>query len=492
MEFDLYKDIQKRTKGEIYIGVFGPVRTGKSTFIKRFMELFVLPFMDNPDKQSRAIDELPQSAQGTMVMTTEPKFIPQEAAEIEVEKGCKLKVRLVDCVGFMVNGASGHMEGDNTRMVHTPWFDEDVPFSEAAEYGTNKVIQDHATVGVLVTTDGSFGDIPRENYLEAEAKAVHEMENSKKPFVILLNCEKPYSEEAIKLQAHMREQYGYPVLAVNCMQLKKDDITEILQTILLEFPVGQVNYYVPKWTQTLALNHPVKEALIQTARQIQTRFSKMSQVFEWKNEKDEKNETIISSIYLLSMEPSDGTVNLKLEMDESFYYSYISEMAQVPIEGECELITMIQELSKTKREYAKLKDALDAVEQKGYGVVLPELQDFVVDEPQIISHGNKFGVKMHAMAPSVHMIRTNIETEIAPIVGSEEQAMDLISYIDDSRMQEEGLWNANIFGKSVGELLEEGMRTKLQQIDDSCQQNIMDSMQKIVNDSNGGMICIII
>lgn len=492
MEFDLYKDIQKRTGGEIYIGVFGPVRTGKSTFIKRFMELFVLPFMDNVDKRTRAMDELPQAAQGTMVMTTEPKFIPQEAAQIEVEQGCSLKVRLVDCVGFMVDGASGHMDGNNSRMVQTPWFQEEVPFSAAAEYGTNKVIQEHSTVGIVVTTDGSFGEIPRENYLEAEAKAIHEMESIGKPFVILLNCQKPHSEDTRKLVEQMKEQYDYPVMAVNCMQLKKEDISEILQTILLEFPISQVNFYVPKWTQTLPLTHPVKESLITTARQLQQKFIKMRQVFHWKNEREDKTNKMISSIYISAMTPSDGTVSLKIEMDESYYYAYISEMAQVPIEGECELISMIQDLSRTKRDYEKLKDALDAVARKGYGVVLPELADFVVDAPELISHGNKFGVKMHAVAPSVHMIKTNIETEIAPIVGSEEQAMDLITYIKDTQTQEEGLWNANIFGKSVGELLEEGMRTKLQQMDEECQQNIMDSMQKIVNDSNGGMICIII
>lgn len=491
MEFDLYKDIEKRTKGEIYIGVVGPVRTGKSSFVKRFMELFVLPFMEDENQKERALDELPQSAQGTMVMTTEPKFIPQEAATIQMENGCKFRVRLVDCVGFMVEGASGHMEGNNHRMVTTPWFKEEVSFAEAAEYGTNKVIQEHSTVGIIVTTDGSFGDIPRENYLEAEEKAIKEMEYHKKPFVILLNSSHPNKEETIQMASSLQEQYGFPVLPVNCMQLKREDVQEILNKILLEFPVGQIRYFVPKWTNTLAMDHPVKQELIDMARKIQQQFLKMRQVFEWEKMSDESLH-MITKISIPSVDPSDGTVNLKIEMDDSYYYAYISEMALIPIEGEYELITMIKDLSKMKKDYEKLKDALDAVQQTGYGVVMPELSDFVVDAPELISHGNKFGVKMHALAPSIHMIKTNIETEIAPILGSEEQAMDLISYINESQNQEEGLWNANIFGKSVGELLEEGMRNKLQQMDEQCQQNIMDSMQKIVNESNGGMICIII
>lgn len=491
MEFDLYKDIKSRTFGEIYIGVVGPVRTGKSTFIKKFMEQFVIPEIEDPNDRARTMDELPQSGTGTLVMTTEPKFIPQEAKTIQVSEDCSFKVRLVDCVGYMVKGASGHMEGDTSRMVHTPWFKEEIPFQQAAEYGTTRVIKEHATIGVVVTTDGSFSNIPRENYQEAEKKAIHEMESQKKPFVIVLNCENPKSANSVELAERMKEEYHYPVLPLNCTLIEKDDILELLHIILTEFPVTQINYYVPKWTFMLDMKHPVREHLIQLAKTLQTRFLKMRQVYQWKDECQTEEDSICATS-LKEIHAESGVVDVQMEVKENCYYDYISEMADMEIHSECELIERIRQLSSMEQEYDRLKNALESVEERGYGIVLPELKDFEVEEPELINHGNKYGVKMHAVAPSIHMIQTNIETEIAPIVGSREQAEDLVAYINNAKHEETGLWNANIFGKSVGELFEEGMKQKLYTLDDECQRNIKDSMQKIANDNNGGMICIII
>lgn len=491
MEFDLYNDIRIRTEGEIYIGVVGPVRTGKSTFIKRFMELFVIPNIENPNVRSRSMDELPQSAAGNQVMTTEPKFVPREAAEIELEEGCSFKVRLVDCVGYMVPGAEGYLNGENNRMVQTPWFQEEVSFLEAAEYGTNKVIQEHSTIGVIVTTDGSFGTIPREEYLEAEHQAIQGMESNGKPFAILLNTNRPKDKETLNLCKEMEKEYHYPVIPINCLELDKNDIYTILHTILLEFPVGKINYFIPKWCLMLEKNNNIREDIMREAKQLLTRFSCMRQVYEWKEVPHDWSECI-SNILIQEIHPESGVIDIRFELKESYYYDYISDISRTPVKNECELITTLRRLSGIKEEYVRIKDALDSVEQSGYGVVLPELYDFKVDEPELTCHGGKYGVKMHASAPSVHMIKTNIETEIAPIVGSEEQANDLIQYINASKNEEQGLWNANIFGKSVGELLEEGMREKLQSMDSECQTNIQESMQKIANDNNGGMICIII
>lgn len=487
-EFDLYKDIQNRTNGEVYLGIVGPVRTGKSTFIKRFMDLMVLPYMEDVHSKERTIDELPQSAQGKTIMTTEPKFIPKDAAEITLEDETKIKVRLIDCVGFMVDGASGHMEGSEKRMVKTPWFDHEIPFVEAASIGTEKVIRDHATIGIVVTTDGSIGEIERGNYIDAEEKTVQELNAIGKPFVIVLNSKKPYSEETAKLTEELREKYQTAVIPVNCEQLRKDDVYRILESILYEFPVVRVEFYIPKWAEMLDMTNPMKAEIIRTASGILNSMKKTKDVYAQKFEPEQ----YISKIKLEEMDLALGCVKIRMDLAEKYYYENMSALAGVPIQGEYELISMIKEMAELKESYEKVADAFTAVQVKGYGVVNPGLSDIKMEEPVLIRHGNKFGVKMKAVSPSIHMIKANIETEIAPIVGSEEQANDLVTYIKEGQQSAEGAWETNIFGKSIGELMEDGIRSKIAMMDDECQMKLQDTMQKIVNDSNGGMVCIII
>ena len=495
-DFDLYKDIQGRTKGEIYIGVVGPVRTGKSTFIKRFMDLFVLPYIEDENVRQRAMDELPQSAAGKTIMTTEPKFIPQEAATITLADQSDIRVRLIDCVGFMVEGASGHMEGDENRMVKTPWFEEEIPFVDAARVGTKKVIRDHATIGVVITTDGTIGELPRESYLEAERATIEEIREIGKPYVIVLNCARPYSEETRRLAEAMEQTYQAVVIPVNCQQMHREDVANIMNAILLEFPVTQMDFFIPKWTGMLPREHPIKASILDAALGMLAKIDKVKDVHALSGERTKEafymEEKPVGAIQIAGMNLSTGTVTVRMEVDDKYYFAYISDMTGVQITGEYQMISMLRGLSAMKADYEKVKDAMYAVEQKGYGVVMPGLADIKMEDPVLIQHGGKYGVKMRAISPSIHMIKANIETEIAPIVGSEEQAKDLIEYIKAGEESGEGLWTTNIFGKSVGELMEDGIRSKIMQMDDECQLKLQDTMQKIVNDSNGGMICIII
>lgn len=495
-DFDLYKDIQGRTKGEIYIGVVGPVRTGKSTFIKRFMDLFVLPYIEDENVRQRAMDELPQSAAGKTIMTTEPKFIPQEAATITLADQSDIRVRLIDCVGFMVEGASGHMEGDENRMVKTPWFEEEIPFVDAARVGTKKVIRDHATIGVVITTDGTIGELPRESYLEAERATIEEIREIGKPYVIVLNCARPYSEETRRLAEAMEQTYQAVVIPVNCQQMHREDVANIMNAILLEFPVTQMDFFIPKWTEMLPREHPIKASILDAALGMLAKIDKVKDVHALSGERTKETfymeEKPVGAIQIAGMNLSTGTVTVRMEVDDKYYFAYISDMTGVQITGEYQMISMLRGLSAMKADYEKVKDAMYAVEQKGYGVVMPGLADIKMEDPVLIQHGGKYGVKMRAISPSIHMIKANIETEIAPIVGSEEQAKDLIEYIKAGEESGEGLWTTNIFGKSVGELMEDGIRSKIMQMDDECQLKLQDTMQKIVNDSNGGMICIII
>ena len=487
-EFDLYKDLSGRTGGEFYLGIVGPVRTGKSTFIKRFMDLMVIPFMEDVHSRERTIDEMPQSAQGKTLMTTEPKFIPKDAAEIALEDGSKIKVRLIDCVGFMVDGANGHMEEGKQRMVKTPWFDAEIPFTEAASIGTEKVIKDHATLGIVITTDGSIGELDRGSYIEAEERTIAELSSIGKPFVIVLNSVRPYGEETMKLVGEMKEKYRTPVVPVNCEQLRREDIYQILEQVLYEFPIVRVEYYIPKWAEMLDASHPIKAEIIKTAGDILANMKKAKDA----GVKEYVPEQFLSKVKIDEIDLASGCVKVLMDIAEQFYYENMSELAGVPIQGEYELISMVKEMAELKESYEKVADAFAAVQQKGYGVVNPSLKDIQMEDPVLIKHGNKFGVKMKAISPSIHMIKANIETEIAPIVGSEEQANDLIAYIKEGQQSDAGAWETNIFGKSIGELMEDGIRNKISMMDDECQMKLQDTMQKIVNDSNGGMVCIII
>ena len=488
-EYNLYRDIQTRTGGEIYLGVVGPVRTGKSTFIKRFMDLCVLPGIEDENARVRARDELPQSAAGKTIMTTEPKFIPKEAVEVRISDDVAVKVRMIDCVGFMVPGSEGHMEDDAERMVKTPWFDYEVPFTQAAELGTKKVITDHSTIGIVVTCDGSFGDIPRDNYIEPEERTIGELKKLGKPFVVLLISEKPYREAVTGMAEKMEEKYGVSVLPVNCEQLRKEDITRILEQILYEFPLAKLEFYVPKWVEMLPMDHRIKEEIITHIRELSKDLNTIRDI---RPENIRVESEFIDRMKLDQIQTDSGTAKIDVEIDDRYYYELLSELTGSEILGEYELMTLIRELSKMKKEYEKVETAITSVRQKGYGVVMPDQSEITLEEPELIHQGNKFGVKIRSVAPSIHLIRANIETEIAPIVGSEAQAKDLISYLKDSGGENESIWSTNIFGKSVEELVEDGIRGKIYQIGDESQVKLQETMQKIVNDSNGGLVCIII
>ena len=486
--FDLYQDIRSRCGGEIYIGVVGPVRTGKSTFIRRFMEQMVIPNMTNPNERSRAVDELPQGAQGRMIMTTEPKFVPKDQVEVELGEKTKAKIRLVDCVGFLIPGAGGHMENGQQRMVKTPWSEEESPFEEAARIGTEKVIRDHATVGIIVTCDGTFGEIDRDAYVAAEAETVKQLQQLGKPFVMLLNSLRPYNQETKKLAERLEETYHCAVIPVNCEQMKKEDIHSILEKLLYEFPVTRINFDIPKWTEMLPPDHEIKQNLMAYARGILEAVTKVNDVYQVDFS---DSGTYIAKAYLEDVDLHNGMVYVHMTMEEKYYYENLSRMTGLPIDGEYQLISVISRLAQLRKSYEKVQEAMQSVQAKGYGVVLPELSDISMEEPVLIRHGNKFGVKIKALSPSIHMIRANIETEIAPIVGSEEQANDLIAYIREEQ-KESGVFETNIFGKSIGELVEDGIRSKIASMDDECQLKLQDTMQKIVNDNNGGLICFII
>lgn len=486
--YDLYRDIQQRTGGEIYIGVLGPVRTGKSTFIKRFMEELVLPYMEDEHAKSRAQDELPQSAGGKTITTTEPKFIPNEAAEVTLNGDIAVSVRLIDCVGYMVEGAAGHMEEEAERMVKTPWFDYEIPFTQAAEIGTDKVMNDHSTIGLVITTDGSFGEIPRGNYLEAEERTITALKKLHKPFLVLVNSQKPYSDEARKTAREISEKYGVSAVTVNCEQLKKDDINMLLENVLYEFPISSMEFYMPKWVEMLPEENRMKQDLVQRVKQLMKDYNTIRDVLE--KPVDLESE-YIRRCKTDTVRLSDGCIRITLDVEEAYYYEMLTEMVGENISDEYQLISKLKSFAAMKHEYAKVLDAVNMVRIKGYGVVTPDKDEIMLERPELIKHGNKFGVKIKASSPSIHMIRANIETEIAPIVGTQEQAEDLIAFINQTDAQN-GIWGTNIFGKTVEQLVNDGITAKVAVIGEESQMKLQDTMQKIVNDSNGGMVCIII
>ncbi len=487
--FHLYKDIKARTNGEIYLGIVGPVRTGKSTFIKRFMDVLVLPAMEDEAAKVRATDELPQSAGGKTITTTEPKFIPKEAAVIKLSTDVEAKVRLIDCVGYMVEGAAGHMENGQERMVKTPWFEQEIPFTQAAGVGTDKVITDHSTVGIVITADGSFGEIARKDYVPAEEKTIAELKRLHKPFLVLLNSSKPYSEETKNMAGEMEEKYGVKVMPVNCEQLKKEDIHYIMESILYEFPISIMEFAIPKWVEMLPNNNRLKSDIIEKVKVLLQELNTIRDVSmrNFSMESDYIEQCVLEKINL-----ADGTIHVRIDVKDAYYYEMLSELVGEEIKDEYHMIKLLQDMSRMKKEYVKVQHAIEAVRFKGYGVVTPERQEITLESPEVIRHGNKFGVKIKANSPSIHMIRANIETEIAPIVGSEAQAEDLIRYIKEADNGETGIWDTNIFGKTVEQLVYDGIGSKINAIGDESQVKLQDTMQKIVNDSNGGLVCIII
>ncbi len=488
--YNVYKDIQARTKGEVYIGVVGPVRTGKSTFIRRFMELMVLPEMMDENAKQRAIDELPQAAAGKTIMTTEPKFIPKEAASIPIGEDGMLSVRLIDCVGYMIDGATGHIENEKERMVHTPWFDYDIPFTQAADIGTNKVISEHSTVAVVVTTDGTVGELKREQYLSAEQHTIDELKRLGKPFVVIMNTNRPNSDNTGKLVKSMQEQYEVNVVPVDCEQMKREDVERILDALVESFPISEIGFYIPKWLEVLDNNHYMKSEIITELKKVLNRLSRMKDVVK---ENLVCESSYIKSLRIVKLALDSGMVDLDLQIDDPYYYKILSDIIGENVDGEIQFLRIMKELAEKKKEYYKVSAAYEQLKYTGYGIVMPEKEEITLEEPEIIRQGNKFGVKIRANAPSVHMIKTDVITELAPIVGSEEQAMDLIKYMQESTGElPEGIWDVNIFGKTMKQLVEEGITEKINRMTEESRTKLQDTMKRIVNESTGGLVCIII
>lgn len=486
--FQVYRDIQARTGGDIYIGVVGPVRTGKSTFIRRFMEQMALPGISE-EKQAEVRDQLPLSGSGKLITTVEPKFIPREAVPVILGEEQSVKLRLIDCVGFLVKGASGHVEEGKERMVKTPWSSKAIPFHEAAQIGTRKVIREHSTIGLLITSDGSFGEIPRENFLEAEEKTVEELKKQKKPFLVLVNSQFPYKEETIQLAQELQKKYGVTAVTANCEQLRREDITRLLEKVLYEFPISEIHFFIPKWVEILPADHELKAQLLGQIRKLMTGLSRICDI---NRETVRLESPYVQDTLLEEVELSNGIVRVRIQVKDEYYYRILSELCGIKMESEYDLIHTMKELAGMKEEYVKVQSAIGAVRESGYGVVVPELREIQIQEPTVIRQGNKFGVRIRSKSPSIHMIKANIETEIAPIVGTEQQAKDLIQYIGESSSRGESIWETNIFGKSIEQLVQDGIRSKIASIGEESQVKLQDTMQKIVNDSKGGLVCIII
>ncbi len=489
--FKLYQDIANRTDGDIYVGVVGPVRTGKSTFIKRFMDLLVIPNIKNEYKQERARDELPQSAGGRTIMTTEPKFIPNEAIEITVGNNIFLKTRLVDCVGYLVDNAIGYLEDDMPRMVKTPWSDEEIPFEKAAEIGTRKVIKEHSTIGILITTDGTITDIPRQDYIKAEERVVSELKELNKPFVIILNSEDPGNESTRNLAQELEVKYKTPVISANCSRLNIDDINNIFEKMLYEFPIEQININFPRWINTLPDDYWLKKELYS---EIKSAFENIRLLRNIDNSISVLQETdVISWSSLSEIRLGTGEVNVNINLLDDLFYKVITEISGVTISDEGELFSTILNFSKAKKNYDKISYAIEEVNAKGYGIVTPSMDELILDEPEMFKQGSRFGVKLKAKAPSIHMIRADIETEVSPIVGSEKQSEELVNYLlSEFESDPKKIWESNIFGKSLHELVNEGLQNKLSRMPEDAQSKLQETLERIVNEGGGGLICIIL
>jgi len=490
-KFNIYQQIAERTQGDIYIGIVGPVRTGKSTFIKRFMDLLVIPNIENTYQKERAIDELPQSASGRTIMTTEPKFIPNEAVEIVIDENVLLKVRMIDCVGYMVRGAMGHLENNAPRMVSTPWYDYQIPFEEAAEIGTKKVINDHSTIGVVITTDGSIADIAREDYVDAEKRVISELKAINKPFVVIINSTKPRDPETLKLRDELEQKYGVTVLAMDCLQIRIEDIDSIMEKILHEFPISEIGINIPKWVETLDDSHWLKNDMIDSIRDT---FKYASRIREIKAAMSSfEGYEFIKRASIDKVSLGEGTILVDITTADGLLYKILSEESGMEIEGEHRLISLIKDLARIKKEYDRVEYALHEVRVKGYGMVSPQMDELTLEEPEIIKQGNRYGVKLRASAPSIHMIRADIETEIAPMVGTEKQSEELVTYLlKEFENDTAKLWESNIFGKSLHELVQEGLQNKLYRMPEDAQVKLQETLQKIINEGSGGLICIIL
>ncbi len=490
-KFDLFKDLAERTGGDVYIGVVGPVRTGKSTFIKRFMERMILPAIDNPNERERAVDSLPQSGTGRTIMTTEPKFIPDDGVEIALNDAISFRARLVDCVGYAVDGALGYTEEDGARMVNTPWSDEQMPFEEAAEIGTKKVIQDHSTIGVVVTTDGSFGDLPRDAYADAEERVVGELKELEKPFVVVLNSAQPYTEETAELARALSESYDVPVIPVNCLELRQDDIAHILEQVLYEFPVSDIEFELVDWVDALPLTHWLKKQMDLATEEAKSAITRLRDVAV--QVQNLMTYDYMADVRLVHMDLGTGQAQIALGARDELYYRVLGELADRHVASRGDIVKLWREYVAAKQEWDKVEEAVTEVRAAGYGMVAPTLDELVLEEPEPIRRGAQFGVRLKATAPSIHMIRADIETEITPIIGTERQADELVQYLmeqfeDDPKR----LWETNLFGKSLHDLVRESIQSKLFRMPDNAQEKLQETLTRIINEGSGGLICIII
>ncbi|MBQ8594412.1 MAG: stage IV sporulation protein A [Oscillospiraceae bacterium] len=487
----VYRDIAARTNGDIYIGVVGPVRTGKSTFIKKFMETLVIPNIENDYRRERATDELPQSAAGKTIMTTEPKFVPEEAVEMNLDGETNLRVRLIDCVGYIVPSAIGYFENNAPRMVLTPWFDEEIPFNMAAEIGTDKVITEHSTIGLVVTSDGSISDIPREEYRDAEQRVISELKAIDKPFAVILNCAEPESASAKEIAAEMEAEYGVPVIALNCLKIAENDIKKILSEVLGTFPIREIAVDMPKWLVSLEKEHWLRKAVVEPIVSAAKNIAKISEVrnivpavsgCEYVKEAAVKN-----------IDLGTGKADVTVIINPELFYKILSEETGLEINGESGLMPCMRELAEIKRKYDRIRGALDQVEAVGYGIVMPTIDELTLEEPEIVRQGGKYGVKLRASAPSIHLMRADITTEVAPIVGSEKQSEDLVRYLlDEFEGDPAKIWESNIFGKSLHELVNEGLHTKLSRMPQEARLKLQETISRIINEGCSGLICLIL
>ena len=490
-EKSVYRDISRRTNGDVYIGVVGPVRTGKSTFIKRFMDTIVLPNIKDEGVYARTVDELPQSSGGRTIMTTEPKFIPEESIEITLSDKANLKVRMVDCVGYIVDSALGYIEDEAPRMVKTPWFEEEIPFGEAAELGTRKVITDHSTIGLVITTDGTISDIPREDYAAAEKRVIDELRAINKPFIVLLNCVDPKAPSSVALASDLSAAYQVPVVPVSCMELDENEIKKILAQLLFEFPIREIEVDIPSWIVALPQDNELKREIFDVIKTSCGKTEKIRQVQDALTEIADCDSVEYSRLCDLNL--GKGQASIAVAIPSRLFYKTLSERTGLDITDERTLLTCVSELSDKQREFDKIAAAYKQVQETGYGIVMPTIDELTLEEPQIIHQSGKYGIRLKASAPSIHMMRVNTKTEVTPIVGSEEQSRELVAYmLKEFEENPVKIWESNIFGKSVHELVNEGLRNKLYRMPSDARAKIGETIGKIINKGCNGLICIIL
>ena len=487
----IYKDISERTGGNIYVGIVGPVRSGKSTFIQKFMEKLVIPNIESDFQRERAIDELPQSSAGRTIMTTEPKFIPEDAVEITIDNSAKMKVRMIDCVGYIIPSSIGYIENEQPRMVVTPWFDDAVPFNMAAEIGTQKVISEHSTVGIVITTDGSVTDIPRQEYEECEERVIEELKSINKPFVVLMNTVNPMDTIVTDMCNDLSEKYNTKVIPINCLDITEEDIKNILANILFEFPVKELKVNIPNWICKLSDDNWLKKELYSAIKGVANKIEHISDLKSI-SEKLEDNDNV-KNAELTDIDLGNGRATLSIKVDDQLYYKVLSEITEIKICDENDLMNTIIELSNMKKKYAKYMSAIDEVYATGYGIVMPTMEELSLEEPEIIKQGGKYGVRLKASAPSIHLMKANIQTEVSPIVGSEKQSQELVMYLlNEFEENPTKIWESNIFGKSLHELVNEGLHNKLYHMPSDARQKLTDTVERIINDGCSGLICIIL